>query len=302
MFHAAHKMLQAAGGIWFESAWNFATDSFYGLFGYDAEYQYYRDHQHNINQDTELSNCLYLGLILVWAIPVMMLQWYVGAESLIANAQKIRKIIFVSTMYLCISDNWAIHHDVWHINGRYILPLKMMIPPGPLRDWMGPFGTERLPFEECFFFLATSIICTWGIHLAMVVLSSWKLNLKRSTKNNIKHIAEEEEEDDVETMASKIDNAPELLWGTDEKATKQLLEKAPENVEEESLSWSNAFTAFGDVHWWGINMHQSSVVDVFSNNATTLFVIGKLIEIMISSLTITAFLFFPHLFPSNMFT
>ena len=290
--------IQASGGIFFESVYHFAKDSIFGLFGYDADYQYYRDHDHEVNQDTELSNCLYLGLILVWAVPVMMLQWYVGAEALIANAQKLKKIIFISTTYLCISDNWAIHHDVWHINARYILPIKMMIPPGPLRDWMGPFGTERLPFEECFFFLATSIICTWGLHLAMVVLTSWKLNLKRSAEGAIESM--DKEEDDVETIASKINNAPDLLWGTDEKATKNLLEKAPEQLQEEQLSLSNILTAFGDVHWWGINLQQTNAVNAFTKNATSLFTLSIFIQIAISSITILGCYLFPDMLSTNL--
>ena len=124
-----------------------------------------------------MSNCLYFGLILVWATPVITFLWYCGADALIANGIKLKKIIFLSTIYLCISDHWSIHHDVWHINERYILPLKSMIPPGPLQEWMGPFGTEQLPFEECFFFLVTSILCTFGLHLMMSLSVSWKINL-----------------------------------------------------------------------------------------------------------------------------
>ena len=292
--------IHAAGGIFFESMEHFTKDSLYGLLGLDSDYQYYRHHQHTVNQDTELSGSLYLGLILVWVVPVMTLQWYVGAESLIANGQKLRKIIFTSTMYLCISDNWAIHHDIWHINGRYILPLKAMMPPGPVQDWMGPFGTERLPFEECLFFLVTSIICACGLHLAMVVLASWKLNLKRTSKGEAETINNEEE--DVETIASKINNAPDLLWGTDEKATRELLQKTPEEINEEKLSLSNSLTAFGDVHWWGINLGQTGASKLSSFDARTLFTLIALLQTALSSFAIIASFFVPGMIPENLYT
>ena len=285
--------VQAAGGICFESVRQFSKDSLNGLMGYDTEYQYYRDHQHEVNQDTELSNCLYLGLILVWSVPVMMLQWYVGAEALIANGQKIKKIIFISTLYLCISDNWAIHHNVWHINERYILPIKMMIPPGKIRDWMGPFGTARLPFEECFFFLATSIICTWGLHLAMTVLSSWKLNLKPLQRDSVDNNVDSE---DVKIVAERINNAPDLLWGTDEKATKYLLEKESDERYEESFNWSNILTAFGDVHWWGTNLQERVVsIGLFSMEPEALFVISILMQIFVTALVTLLSYLFPYL-------
>ena len=285
--------VQAAGGICFESVRQFSRDSLNGLMGYDTEYQYYRDHQHEVNQDTELSTCLYLGLILVWSVPVMMLQWYVGAEALVANGQKIKKIIFISTLYLCISDNWAIHHNVWHINERYILPIKMMIPPGKIRDWMGPFGTARLPFEECFFFLATSIICTWGLHLAMTVLSSWKLNLKPLQRDSVDNNVDSE---DVKIVAERINNAPDLLWGTDEKATKYLLEKESEDGYEESFTWSNILTAFGDVHWWGTNIQERVVsIGLFSMEPEALFVSSILMQIFVAALTTLWSYLFPYL-------
>ena len=292
--------IHASGGICFESVEHFTKDSLYGLFGFDSEYQYYRDHKHNVNQDTELSGSLYLGLILVWVVPIMMLQWYIGAEALIANGQKLRKIIFTSTVYLCISDNWAIHHDVWHINGRYILPLKAMMPPGPIQDWMGPFGTEQLPFEECLFFLVTSIICTWGLHLAMVVMSSWKLNLKRSSIDEVQTVTDEDE--DVETIASKINNAPDLLWGTDEKATRELLQKTPEQINEEKMSLSNSLTALGDVHWWGINLRQAGASKVSSLDAKALFTLIALLQTGVASFAIITTFFAPDMFPDSIAT
>ena len=169
----------------------------------------------------------------------------------------------------------------------------MMIPPGKIRDWMGPFGTSRLPFEECFFFLATSIICTWGLHLAMTVLSSWKLNLKPLQRDSVDNNVDSE---DVKIVAERINNAPDLLWGTDAKATKYLLEKESDDRYEENFNWSNILTAFGDVHWWGTNLQEGVVsIELFSMEPKALFVSSILMQIFVTALTILWSYLFPYL-------
>merc|ERR1711894_744429 len=121
---------------------------------------------------------------------------------------------------------------------------------------------------------------------------------KRSVEGEIE--AMDKEDDDVETIASKINNAPDLLWGTDEKATKNLLEKAPEQLQEEPLSLSNILTAFGDVHWWGINLQQTNAVNAFTTNATSLFTLSIFIQIAISSITILSCYLFPDMLSTNL--
>ncbi|CAD7950531.1 unnamed protein product [Amoebophrya sp. A25] len=115
--------------------------------------------------ETEGSSGLYLGLILIWATPVLLIQWFYGAECLCRGDSLVwKKVVGISTVYLSLTDVWAIRQGVWRINPVFIAPLTVQ-----------PFG-HWLPFEEAFFFLCTSIMCVWGLHLAMTVVCVWKMH------------------------------------------------------------------------------------------------------------------------------
>eukprot|EP00392_Amoebophrya_sp_AT5.2_P009512 g9540.t1 len=106
-------------------------------------------------RETEGSSGLYLGLILVWSMPVLLLQFYYGAECLHKSRWSLGKIILASAGFLSLTDVWAIRHGVWKINSIFVAPLTLQ-----------PFG-KHLPFEEAFFFLVSSTMCIWGLHLAL---------------------------------------------------------------------------------------------------------------------------------------
>jgi len=95
----------------------------------------------------------YLGLILVWAVLPLMVQWSFGAEALIAHGKCLVISIFWSTLYLAIADQWAMHHGIWAISQKHSLPLLV-------RD---------LPLEEVIFFFLTATLCNFGLTLAMLV-------------------------------------------------------------------------------------------------------------------------------------
>nr|BBB35234.1 beta-carotene synthase.[1] [Aurantiochytrium sp. KH105] len=97
---------------------------------------------------------LYIGLILTWAMPVLILQWSLGAHVLTTHAKPVLTTIVSATAYLCVADAWAIRHGIWRIN-----PANLVLP----------MGKYALPLEEALFFLVTSIMCTWGLTLAMVL-------------------------------------------------------------------------------------------------------------------------------------
>ena len=127
----------------------------------------------------------------------------------------------------------------------------------------------------------------------MTVLSSWKLNLKLLQRDSVDNNVDSE---DVKIVAERINNAPDLLWGTDEKATKYLLEKESDDRYEESFNLSNSLTAFGDVHWWGTILQESVVsIELFSMEPEALFVTSILMQIFVMALTTLWSYLFPYL-------
>ena len=92
---------------------------------------------------------LYLGLVLAWAVPVLTLQWAVGADVL----WKMRRIWLISTVvptvYLWIADRVAIADGIWHISEIYTTGLQLL----------------GLPIEEATFFLVTNLLVTQGLLL-----------------------------------------------------------------------------------------------------------------------------------------
>ena len=105
---------------------------------------------------------LYLTLIGIWSVPILIVQWSYGYNALVANAKIWSKTTLFSTLSLALIDRWAIKSGIWSINEKYSLcDMK----------WV---GLDALPLEEFTFFLVTSLMCTWGITLAMVVSSQKK--------------------------------------------------------------------------------------------------------------------------------
>jgi lycopene cyclase domain-containing protein len=111
----------------------------------------------------------YTGLILVWAMPVLALQWAFGADALMAQKRVWRGPLLSVWIYLCIVDRWAIRNGIWSLNPELTLPLIF----------------DMLPVEEALFFLVSATMCLWGLVLAMTVTrldgpfmqSMWKVML-----------------------------------------------------------------------------------------------------------------------------
>eukprot|EP00808_Paulinella_micropora_P025527 g2388.t1 len=95
---------------------------------------------------------LYLGLVLSWATPVLLLQWTCGARCLLSHWHSNTAVIVLLTAYLCCCDRWAIAQGIWRFQGTHSLP----------QLW------PDLPLEECLFFFLTTTMCCWGMCLAMV--------------------------------------------------------------------------------------------------------------------------------------
>jgi lycopene beta-cyclase len=91
----------------------------------------------------------YLGLILVWACPVVALQWGYGANKIFKNVKVFLISWLVPTIYLCVADRIAIGYKVWTITPQFSTGLNI-------------FG---LPLEEIIFFTITNLLVVQGILL-----------------------------------------------------------------------------------------------------------------------------------------
>ncbi|MFC4638156.1 carotenoid biosynthesis protein [Deinococcus hohokamensis] len=92
---------------------------------------------------------LYLGLILAWAMPVLAGQWAFGGDLILGRARLFWTAVLVPTVYLWLTDAYAIADGIWQISPRFTLGLKL----GPL------------PLEEMLFFLVTNLLVVTGLML-----------------------------------------------------------------------------------------------------------------------------------------
>ncbi|KAJ3193033.1 hypothetical protein HK101_005553 [Irineochytrium annulatum] len=94
----------------------------------------------------------YLGALLTWTSPVLILQWAVAGTYLGNRWVECVTIILSSTAYLCWVDWSAIRAGVWTIHGN--MTTGIMVDP----------GTWSLPLEEALFFLLVNcmIVGGWG--------------------------------------------------------------------------------------------------------------------------------------------
>ena len=95
---------------------------------------------------------LYLGLILVWAAPVLAGMWAYRGDWLQGLLRPALGTAGLATVYLCAVDRIAIARGVWTLSPRYTV------------GW-APLG---LPIEEAIFFLVTNLLVVWGLLLLLV--------------------------------------------------------------------------------------------------------------------------------------
>jgi lycopene beta-cyclase len=94
----------------------------------------------------------YMGLILVWAMPVLILQWGFGGDILVKRWRLILPAITLPTLYLWLADRYAIVKDgIWWIN------------PELTTGW----HIAGLPIEEMLFFLMPNLFVVFGITLGL---------------------------------------------------------------------------------------------------------------------------------------
>jgi len=99
----------------------------------------------------------YLGAILAWAAPVLVLQWAVGAPALLDRRRTVLLGVAVPTLYLSVIDRIAIHQGVWELSPTYTTGVTV----------------AGLPVEEALFFLVTNVFVVQGLVLARWVRDRW---------------------------------------------------------------------------------------------------------------------------------
>lgn len=94
---------------------------------------------------------LYLGLILAYFAPILLLQWAFGGDLLSAWGRPLVLGTALPTAYLWVADHWAITREgIWWISEAYTLGVKA-------------WGS---PLEEMLFFLLTNLAVVQGLLLA----------------------------------------------------------------------------------------------------------------------------------------
>jgi lycopene cyclase domain-containing protein len=105
----------------------------------------------------ESRKTFYLGLILVWACPMIAFQWFCGGERLWRWRKHLAWGIGLPTLYLWVADWIALRQGIWYIAEHSSTGLHLL----------------GLPIEEAIFFLVTNILIVQGLllwlHLGEVV-------------------------------------------------------------------------------------------------------------------------------------
>jgi lycopene cyclase domain-containing protein len=94
----------------------------------------------------------YLGLILAWSIPPVMLQFAFGGDILWRYRKLLALDLSIAILYLSASDSLAIHAGTWTID-----------PSQSLNVLIGGV----LPLEEFIFFVMTNVLIVFGITLVL---------------------------------------------------------------------------------------------------------------------------------------
>jgi lycopene beta-cyclase len=98
-----------------------------------------------------LGSFTYLFLILIWSMPVILLQWLLGADLLLKRWKVLVPGILFPTLYLTCVDSAALGSQTWTINPTQ--SLNFFIP------------IINVPIEEGVFFLVTNTLIVQGLIL-----------------------------------------------------------------------------------------------------------------------------------------
>lgn len=91
----------------------------------------------------------YLGLILVWFTPPLLIQWMFDPAALIRGKRMVLAGTLLPSLYFGLVDSYAIRQGIWVISGT------------KTTGW----GLPQLPIEELIFFSVTSLLLAQGMVL-----------------------------------------------------------------------------------------------------------------------------------------
>lgn len=100
---------------------------------------------------------LYFGSTLLWAGPILAIQWGFGWTHLWRARRPVALAIAVPTLYLWVVDWTAISLGLWTISETYTIGIA-------------PLG---FPFEEAFFFFITNVFVVQGYVLYLWLVAQW---------------------------------------------------------------------------------------------------------------------------------
>ncbi|WP_440769245.1 lycopene cyclase domain-containing protein [Natronorubrum sp. DTA28] len=100
------------------------------------------------------TSTFYLGAILLWAGPILGIQWAFGSTALWTVRRTILIAVAAPTLYLWIVDRIAIGLGVWVISDTHTIGLTLL----------------GLPIEEALFFLVTNVFLVQGLILYLWTL------------------------------------------------------------------------------------------------------------------------------------
>ncbi len=91
----------------------------------------------------------YLGMLLPWALPVVLVQWLAGHAALRRRLALLLTATGMATVYLVLSDGVALREGIWHIHPDRIIGVYL----------------GNVPFEEALFFLLTNLMVVQSVIL-----------------------------------------------------------------------------------------------------------------------------------------
>ena len=98
-----------------------------------------------------MGSLTYLTLILIWAGPIILIQWLIGGNILLKRWKVLLPAILLPTLYLTTVDFAALRSGTWIINPA--ASLNIFIP------------IINVPIEEAVFFLVTNTLVVQGLIL-----------------------------------------------------------------------------------------------------------------------------------------
>jgi len=104
---------------------------------------------------------LYLGSLVAWVGPVVVIQWAVGGGYLVRAPRSWLKAMFVPSAYLWVTDRIAIGMGTWVISDQYTTGVAVL----------------GLPIEEMLFFALAAMMTVTGL-----VLFEWVLDYNDRTR------------------------------------------------------------------------------------------------------------------------